>query len=121
MNIKNIQRVRNVIEAHPDQYDQEDFFHDCGTPSCIAGHAVFHRDYAIALNRSVYTIARDQFGISSTAAKQLFHGAPYGVEELPPTPAEALGVLDHLIETGEVKWPIRMAGAPKIGENDDER
>ena len=124
MNVERLKQVRDVIASSPDQYDQGIFAHKCGTPACIAGWAA-----SLSLKPGEkLTWACVATGVQSDRvdtipnraamwldlaphdAVKMFDGAPlwvrkgdgYGYDE--PTVQEALAMLNHAIETGEVVW-----------------
>lgn len=119
MNIENIRLVRNVIANLPPErfnmnywaayVENEDdveniveVLHNCGTVACIGGwtNAIFGDE-----TESTYDAAK-HLGLSDRTAHSLFY--PWGIsksfDEI--TIDEAIQVLDHLIETGEVDWSI---------------
>ena len=124
MNVERLKQVRDVIASNPDQYDQGIFTHKCGTPACIAGWAA-HLSLqdgeqltwacvatGVQSDRvdTIHNRAGKWLGLSPHDAVEMFDGAPlfvrkgdgYGYDE--PTIQEALAMLDHAIETGEVVW-----------------
>ena len=106
MNVENVKKVRDKIASHPEKYDQTVVVHDCGTPACIAGYASLMED----ADRRTHHMdaAREFLGLSGVQASLLFSAIPYEYPGFaPPTVDEALAVLDHLIETGKVRWPPR--------------
>jgi len=74
--------------------------HPCGTCACIAGWA----NYLFAPNepQPCTTTARRALDLTYQQDSALF--TPAGWETDPPSPAQVLATLDHLIETGEVRW-----------------
>lgn len=76
--------------------------HGCGTVACIAGWAcaVFGETFDPRFDR-----ARDILGLTAEQGEQLFFadGALDGLQDIPK--ADAVAVLRHLAETGEVVWP----------------
>lgn len=76
--------------------------HKCGTVACIAGWAVhtFPPDDRYA---TAWTAARDQLGLTTFQADQLFEPSVDAAYEK-ATPEIAAKVLRHLAETGEVEW-----------------
>ena len=123
MNIENLKSLVEKIEAlRPVIYLCDDdevnqgfnmgsFNFPCGSPSCIAGHAC-----AIGYNLASYrwihqnvawtTAAAMWLEIDIETAEALFLGkeAPADIQSL--TPSDAIAVINHLIETGEVDWNI---------------
>ena len=124
MNAENLKQVRDVIASNPDQYDQGFYTHRCGTPACIAGWAaslslkpgemliassVATEGVGVFLN-SIHNRARMWLGLSPHDAGRMFNADPlvrcdggdYYHDK--PTVLEALAMLDHAIEAGEVVW-----------------
>lgn len=93
MNILNAQRLKAVLQLHPEKYDQDVFwsilpeadkptFYNCGTVACLAGwscvlqyNADIH-DEAIRklVEPNMSAIARDWLGIDQETASILFAG-----------------------------------------------
>ena len=113
MNTENILKLADHIEGlDPSEYDQSVFMHDCGTPACIAGHAVFLAgswDEVSEDEESEYLtpcIASRWLGLRIPKAHELFDSDPVHLDET-PTPQDAARTLRHLAETGEVVWSHR--------------
>ena len=130
MNTERLRAVRHTIAANPSEYDQEQYLHDCGTPACIAGWAahlsltdgerlsqvnqsygscILDRHGAMVTNVSAR--AGGWLGLSSWEQVLMFAGHPIEYRDAgatlhcrPSTVDEALAMLDHAIETGEVRW-----------------
>lgn len=118
MNREFILDLANVLDnlPEPNKFDMSDFFHsyrpggdneyiidDCGTPSCIAGWAIFHKngpDHVIT--NGVRIEAREIMGIDYFTAKQLFEPEDVWYSQI--TNKEAALTLRRLAETGEVIW-----------------
>ena len=102
MNIENMRKLRDVI-AESKTYDQRRFFHPCGTPACLAGHACMLAGEKAqwSVDRTVI-IAEDWLGLSVTEAADAFYAGPMGDDA--PTKEDALAMLDRAIETGKVRW-----------------
>ena len=104
--------------AKPDkvQYDQSRYFFDCGTPACVAGHALAEvggYSYSEGVLRDKNggvchpeDAAAKELGLGAGVATDLFEGCPYGnqVYAKTPTAADAAACLRGLAETGEVQW-----------------
>lgn len=124
MNRENIKKVRDVIAAlPPERFDMGDVayhrgrgevlpqnrtvLHNCNTAACIAGwtNALFGqpRSYRDGLND-----AAQHLGLDPDEQRHLFCPVRYANGRT--TAAQAVRVLDHLLETGEVDWSV--AGDP---------
>ena len=109
MNKANILKLADHIEGLDlEEYDQSVFAHDCGTPACIAGHAVFLAgQWDQASVSRVARLARRWLGLQRSDAESasvvLFDSHPLHPDET-PSPQEAAATLRHLAETGEVDW-----------------
>ena len=87
--------------------------HPCGTPACIAGHAIAMQaddDMQDDLDKLVVSwldLAADWFGFRHKGyAMNLFDAYPLVIDgiEYSPTPEIAAETLRHLADTGEVDW-----------------
>lgn len=128
MNIKNIKRVRDHIAGLPPaRFDMRALFlnadgsvnyddvrpiaavKECGTAACIAGWAaVVLRPRTLGVDAA--TIG-GLFGLEAEQRSELF--CPMGYYEPGRyTLSQAVRVLDHLVETGEVRWDL----PPAIGQ-----
>ena len=130
MDIPEILALADDIEAS-ESYDQNHFFNLCGTPGCIAGHAVARRGYTMdedgLLACPPYCTSPDGYdvpiehmagviiGVHGELAARLFDGEPrdgdgdrivFAGTALTdgPSPQEAAEVLRHLAKTGVVDW-----------------
>lgn len=116
MNKERILALADLIEKQPHVdysanfgFNMEDYRHDCGTPSCIAGWATA---LAHGLNEgntpiegSAHCTAVAFLSINSQDGMELFQ--PRGIhpdEWGNITPAHAAFTLRHLAETGKVDW-----------------
>jgi len=138
MNKELLQKVRDRIADESVHYDQgdywyspgEDGFYDtvrdaikenkfCGTPCCIAGHAIaaagIDKAYEVR-NKDFQEAAEVILDLTPDEAVAMFdatpifdEGARSGYRE--PTREEALAMLGRAIETGEVKWEV-IVGRP---------
>lgn len=111
MNKERILALAELIENQPHEelesefgFNMEDFTHPCGTPSCIAGWAVFQ---AGGLEKDYHAnskVAAEILGLEHRQAEDLFFAwrSKIGLEEI--TPFHAAATLRHLAETGDVDW-----------------
>ena len=75
----------------------------CGTVGCIAGHCVFLHYGQTKSNVDAFSIGMEFLDITEDQADELFQvGEPF-VEGI-ITLEQAIATLEHLKETGEVKW-----------------
>lgn len=132
INVENIKKVRDHIaavdakrvnmqvwasnKADPAQLPSDvvpTLLHDCGTCGCIGGwtEALLGRsikgDGAVMIEEDVGEL----LGLDDRGAWKLFY--PRDIENR--TQAEAVAVLDRLIETGEVDWNWAIANPAQIG------
>lgn len=112
MNKDRILELADHIEKS-ETYDQRTWFHTCGTPACIAGHAamLFAADKLLQMGHmKCPDIAQNELGLSWIKSQRLFDGSPLGFTEdegfIKVSSAHAVKVLRHLAETGEVDWSI---------------
>ena len=114
MNIDNIRKTIESLRAST-TYDQTEYNDDCGTPACIAGHAVIDAGLILKTNLGycydvegvVYDIeeaAATWLGLKDECVVDLFYMYPLGGKTV--TKEDAIKVLENLIETGEVDWSI---------------
>ena len=110
MNKANILKLADHIERlDPEEFNQRVFAHDCGTPACIAGHALAlagrwgggvegsTEDHPVGL-------AAKWLGIDKDTRALLFDSQPRGYATNYPTKEDAVATLRHLAETGDVVW-----------------
>lgn len=130
MNIENINAVANVIEATAyttrsgsSGFNMASYIHSCGTPSCIAGWTIalkYATDDTTPLpahlvnppitedgpsrGQLISAEAAEFLGLDPEAAEDLFLGwqPPTVLEDI--IPDQAVKVLRHLAETGNVSW-----------------
>ena len=132
MNHEAIGRLIDVLKTTP-QYDQNlwAFFPPmeycesvCGTPGCIAGHAIamkggtfersVGRDHRVDSNGNRFRMdtcnihAQTILGLDSTQAANLFATEPFAYMEDEATVDDAIRTLENLLDTGHVVW-IRNA------------
>ena len=113
MNIDNLHELIEYLEElDEEEFNQENFAHPCGTPSCLAGHTYYlmtkkeKRDfYYIRLLEMIEMIGKagDWLGLDKEQENQLFDCAPLGCYD-EPTIKDAINALEHLALTGEVVW-----------------
>lgn len=117
MNKERILALADHIEKLPHNNDMDEagphftmsrYFNPCGSPSCIAGHAIcmfsdkkFEDVYDYEFNE-----AAEVLGLDWETAGKLFtpDASEAGKYWSQITPKEAARTLRHLAETGEVKW-----------------
>ena len=98
-------------------HDVEDMTgRDCGTIACIAGHAYLldkqaspnAEAHAYRATTSYLDVGAEFLGITdSDDAERLFYGSNYDrLEDI--TPEQAITVLEHLRDTGNVNWGIAI-------------
>lgn len=138
LNIPNIKRVRDVIAGLPDErFDMRDLYRkngeethptsagagslvrECNTAACIAGWTVALLAPEEARAADAVT-AMYLLGLDERQRGALF--MPPGYHQAGRySRAQAVAVLDHLIETGEVSWsdaPSRGQPATPMGRAD---
>lgn len=131
MNVENIKKVRDLIASLPPERfnmrrlasrsrgrelrDVRRIQHSCGTAACIAGwtNAIFCPENKNADTREA-SIALGLYYIDH----MLF--MPFGYFDGPvskATPAQAVAVLDRLLETGGVDWDWAMSNPATLPNN----
>jgi hypothetical protein len=104
VNRENIQKVRDHIAGlNPEQFDMT---HWCGTACCIAGWTAKLFDVDPGMNQAGAVL-----GLGGVPASDLFlgFGSPTPLTSLQQS--DAVAVLDHLLQTGEVDWAAALAGS----------
>lgn len=82
------------------------FWNNCGTPSCIAGHAAALAGWDPINDDDTARIAREYLGITARQGDALFY-------HVGASRKEALKTLRHLWNTGDVEWsPMQRFWAP---------
>lgn len=129
MNVKAIERTRDMIAAHFRDFYQAEWVHPCGTPACVAGFACAANGGRLLVETveteskrvvirtdckrpdgsivSVSAYAREVLGLSHFQSEDLFYGMPFDkskTDRSQPTHRDAVATLNHLIETDEVRW-----------------
>ena len=110
MNKENILKLADHIERlAPEEFNQRVFAHDCGTPACIAGHALAlagrwgggvegsTEDHPIGL-------AAKWLGIDKPTRALLFDTQPHGYATDYPSKEDAVATLRILAEHEVVAW-----------------
>ena len=109
MNKEAVQRTIDTLRAEPESYDQSMWFHDCGTPACVAGYALYANLYPDEIESlqgdccSIPVEAERILGLSPEEADRLFMESPYG-EGVDPSVDDAIEVLERFRDGGSVKW-----------------
>lgn len=144
MNRENIQKVRDHIAAlDAGRFNMTDYFvlpadegrdrytdaarrqygsnaaaleGSCGTAACIAGHALALLLPEQPIPDKPKEVAADLFDIGDDEANELF--VPDARTNSRTTPAQAVRVLDHLLETGLVDWSIIDVPTPDLTEGE---
>lgn len=79
-------------------------YHSCGTPACIAGHAIaMFGDQKDFNQHNIKRDAQDILGLEASTATDLFYGTD-DIDLYEITPMEAAEAIYKLVETGEVDW-----------------
>ena len=80
--------------------------YECGTFACIAGWSAYLADYELSMvEYDISDIASDWLGLDPQTARELFTPAIH-VTYTSITREDAILVLSHLRDTGEVDWSI---------------
>ena len=119
MNIERIRELADHVEklkhvpyikraGGPGQFNMRGYTFSCGTPACIAGHAValFGGDPDLSIGEA----AANALGINYEEDFHPLFEPPY--PNLFPwskiTPAQAARCLRHLADTGDVDWDLAV-------------
>ena len=122
MLIKNMKQLKEKKKYM--YYNQEHYTHDCGTPSCIGGHAAalslarskvffgrpeaFNIHHALKKNvKSCRDIASEWLDLNPCQEENLFAANPLQDGGGPPTIDDAITTLEFLFKTGDVCWQRR--------------
>lgn len=109
-NKANILALAERIENLPDptQFNMRTYMHECGTPSCFAGHAaamsmgtkkIRHWSFLHRID------AANFLGLTDSQAERLFiPGIPGQSKHYTITNKQGAALLRHLAETGRVSW-----------------
>ena len=124
MNTENLITLRNHLQTST-TYDQREWFHDCGTPACVAGHAAalalgannFYdwsakEEDHLTLVQRIQIEAEDWLELEEREADVMFDSHPYYKfplvtgEPIPrkATKEDAIRMLNWAIDNDEVKW-----------------
>jgi len=92
-------------------------FYPCGSPSCIAGHAldiggIALPDYLRGDSDAHITKLRDFLGVTDEAAKWLYYGRFSNQVLVEITPQDAIKALDHLHNGGAPEGAL--PGSPAL-------
>lgn len=122
MNRQRVLKLANKLkkikeEGNGHWYNQKEYMHKCGTPSCLAGWAAAEyldeHDYIDRDELPTYTgwqimhLAQKWLGINFRMKCQLFDSFPDIAES--PTIEEAIDTLKFLAATGKVQWPKHLS------------
>lgn len=102
MNKDRLMKVREVVAVSP-TFQMDRYAHDCGTPACVAGHAIvmFHEGELLPVSHYKGT-AQELLGLSSDEADWLFLGM-FSQKPLGEVTREAvIAAIDHLLAGGPV-------------------
>lgn len=121
MNIANITIVRDLILAHPDEFDMsyycwnpktskegaDQLGHACGTVACIAGWSSYAAKKLDAVYEGEVLETTSEFlGLDMDTTRALCLPDDDDDRIYNATPLQAANVLDHLARTGEVNWDM---------------
>jgi len=117
MNVEKLRKTRDAIAASQ-TFNQTAWGSPCGTPGCVAGHAVVEsgwkivpgsfETYAVSCTkrgrfRTIEGVATEELGLTEDEARKMFGAEPLG-GGVTVTRAHALAMLDRAIGTGKVEW-----------------
>lgn len=114
MNKARMLELADFIEKS-ETFDQTGWFNLCGTPACIAGHAVVcsgkwisYREGSVINDageiETVGRAASDWLELLRSQAVDLFDADPFESFYPESTAADAAATLRRAAETGEIKW-----------------
>ena len=138
MNKANIFELAEYIEElEPEQYNQRYIAHpsagdyariatadvaasdaigvECGTPSCVAGHAAFLSG-EWGTDVPAIRAAAIWLGLNPQQAHDLFKPIPYRSPGWTPNTQDAAWTLRYLAETGDVRWLHKYMRSDDRGE-----
>lgn len=87
MNIQRMRELADVIEKS-ETYDQTIYVNDCGTPACIAGHAVAHfagHNNLVSPSESIANRAQKLLDLTWVQVELLFNAYPDWSSSTMPT------------------------------------
>ena len=112
---ENIQKTIDSL-TESETYDQRKVVWSCGTPACIAGHAIKScTDYTLLGKHAVYSksgklipggcvsVMANLFGITYEQSNAVFRAHP-DPNKYTVTKQDAIDMLERLLVTGEVYW-----------------
>ena len=110
--LKNLEHKPNFNDCDANNhFNVNRYFSDCGTPCCIAGHAVFLLSDLICkdINHelSYFTTAKFFLDINEDQAKRLFEPDSEKLVWSSITPQHAAKTLQNLVNTGTVDWNVK--------------
>ena len=109
MNVENLRKLRAAI-AKSETYNQMEIFHGCGTPACLAGHAILLMhghdisEYFREWGGLALMSAEAWLGLTPRQSAEMFTPHPLGDRTV--TKEDALDMLDRAISTGKVLWTM---------------
>lgn len=116
MEVGRIRKLASAIEKQPHVAPSADkgfnmwgYNHPCGTPSCIAGWAIYKfKSTRPGPFETKHDHAARILNLDDRRALRLFDPEHYGsMEDMRQvTPNHAAAVLRHLADTGEVDWSV---------------
>ena len=112
MNKDNILMLAEHLDTLSGAHFDQGHYAYCGSPSCIAGHAVhlsgqwLGEDGTRQLASEGIAIAREWLGLDGWTADELFTEHPRGVLAENVSARDAAVTLRHLALTGEVDWLV---------------
>ena len=109
--VENINKLIDHLESIGDsEYDQRRHTFECGSPACIAGHAVYlakGKVYDVE-DCHISLIAGNWLGIHMVTKQKMFCANPMELNRYSktdaPTTKDAVRMLKNFLETGKVVW-----------------
>lgn len=117
MDVEKLRKTRDAIAAS-ETFDQTTWGTVCGTPGCVAGHAVVAGGWKIEAGhfgtcavactkqgrtRLIQDVATEELGLTELERLRMFGAEPLG-GGVNVTAKCAIDMLDRAIETGKVEW-----------------
>ena len=106
MNKEAIQKTIDLMEIST-TYDQKEYFHECGTPACVAGHMIVANTKGRP-NGYQYDKAAEIGGLTDDQARDMFSAHPFGFhtnrKPIRPNKNEAIAMLKRFITIEKVVW-----------------
>ena len=130
MNVKALKNTRDAIAASH-TYCQVQYMNECGTPACVAGHAVVANEHTLFFginedgkdeihingkDESVSAFAQDILGLTTDEAMHMFQGYPMqwasresrmtlcDSKYMGATKEQAIAMLEYAMEHHKVLW-----------------